>query len=247
MTFANCECAARRARSMLTFSHNVVRGTRFIGLLIQNFLTGDASNDASDGPAIWAMITSNLFYNNNGRALQASGGERGTDGGSVTLYMNGNVFRNNGSNFLGHGGVSVSPILAVGDRLTIRSEFDTFGEASVEASANIFLEAGAGDNPKRNDLEAEFLHSHFIRDSMDTPAELSIIGGVGTHNRAQVLIRDATVKTSAAVRTQGGLLIQNQEVPGVGTSTAKLEGSRAEFLQSNQGLPAPPARFFLQQ
>ncbi len=100
MTFANCECAARRARSMLTFSHNVVRGTAALGLLIQNFLTGDASNDASDGPAIWAMLTSNLFYNNN-RALQSSGGERGTDGGSVTLYMNGNVFRNNVAKFPG--------------------------------------------------------------------------------------------------------------------------------------------------
>lgn len=244
MTFANCECAARRARSMLTFSHNVVRGTAALGLLIQNFLTGDASNDASDGPAIWAMLTSNLFYNNN-RALQASGSERGTDGGSVTLYMNGNVFRNNVANFLGHGGSSRDPVPAVGNRLTLRSEFDTFGEAS----ANIALEAGpsdTADDPRRSKLEAEFLHSHFIRDSVDTPAEISIVGGGGSHSRAQVLIRNATVKTSAGVRTQGGLLIRNQEVPGIGTSKAKLEGSRAEFLQSNQGLPAPPARFFLQ-
>ena len=148
---------------MLTFSHNVVRGAAALGLLIQNFLTGDASNDPSDGPAIWAMLTSNLFYNN-GRALQATGGERGTDGGSVTLYMNGNVFRNNGTNFLGHGGVSRVPAPAVGNRLTLRSEFDTFGEAS----AKLVLEAGPGAPPtirKRSELEAEFLHSHFIRDS----------------------------------------------------------------------------------
>ncbi len=114
---------------------------------------------------------------------------------------------------------------------------------------NISLEAGPGDtadDPRRSELEAEFLHSHFIRDSVDTPAEISIVGGGGSHSRAQVLIRNATVKTSAGVRTQGGLLIRNQEVPGIGTSKAKLEGSRAEFLQSNQGLPAPPARFFLQ-
>jgi hypothetical protein len=42
------------------------------------------------------------------------------------------------------------------------------------------------------------------------------------------------------------LFIQNQITPGIGTSTAKLFGSRAEFLQNNQGLPAPPARFFLE-
>src|SRR4029077_1643297 len=55
MTFANCECAARRALSVLTFSHNIVRGG---GVFIANFLTGDASNDASDGPAISAILTS---------------------------------------------------------------------------------------------------------------------------------------------------------------------------------------------
>jgi hypothetical protein len=50
MSFSNSGCAASRARSVLTFSHNVVRGATFIGLLVQNFLTGDASNDGSDGP-----------------------------------------------------------------------------------------------------------------------------------------------------------------------------------------------------
>ena len=102
MGFSNSECAARRARSVLTFSHNVVRGSGFHGVLIMNFMTGDASNDDSDGPAIWATVTSNLFYNN-GRALRVAAGDRSTDGGSVTLFMRGNVFRNNRENFLGVG------------------------------------------------------------------------------------------------------------------------------------------------
>ena len=134
MTFANCECAARRARSVLTFSHNVVRrGT----VLIQNFLTGDATNDHSDGPAIWATVTSNLFYS---AGLRARGGDKGTDGGSVTLYMSGNVFRNNGG-FLGLGAVSREGFPpAIGNRLSVRSESDTFGEAN----AGVHLEAGRG-------------------------------------------------------------------------------------------------------
>ena len=241
MTFANCECAARRARSTLTFSHNVVHGAS-LGLLIQNFLTGDANNDHSDGPAIWAMLTANLFYNN-GKALQVTGGEKGTDGGSVAVYMSGNVFSNNGTNFLSQAAISAQEIA---NRVTLRSEFDTFGEAS----SNVSLYGGRGDatdDPKRCELEAEFLHSRFIRDSGDTPAEISIFGGGGSHNRVEVLIRNATVETSGGARTSGGLLIRNQLMPGVGTSKARLAGSRSDFLQSNQGLPAPPARFFSQQ
>jgi hypothetical protein len=243
MSFANCECAARRARSVLLFSHNVVRGAIAFGVLIQNFLTGDAGNDHADGPAIWAMLTSNLFYNDS-TALQAAGGERGTDGGSVTLYMNGNLFLNNGTNFRGHGSAATAVPGMIGNRLALRSEFDTFGEAN----SNVTLTAGTGTgetDPIDSELEAEFLHSHFIRDSAATPAEISIVGGDGRHNRARVLIRYATVKSSAGDRTRGGLSIQNQSVPGIGTSTAKLEGSRQEFLLRNQGLPAPPARFFL--
>ncbi len=245
MTFANCGCTARRARSTLMLSHNVLRGGAALGVLIQNFLTGDARDSHADGPAISAIVTANLFYNN-GRGLQVTASERGTDGGTVTLYMNGNVFRNNGENFRGQAGVSQGATRAHGNRLTMRSEFDTFGESS----ANVTLIAGPADPPDAEEpqngvLEAEFLHSRFIRDSADTPPEVSITGGAGRRNRAQVLIRDASVKTSAGIRTQGGLVIQNQGVPGVGTSTAKLEGSRSEFLSSNQGLPAPPARFFL--
>lgn len=244
MGFSNCECAARRARSVLTFSHNVVRGAYRVGVLIQNFLTGDASNDSSDGPAIWATVTSNLFYNNN-TAVRTVGGERGTDGGSVTLYMSGNVFRNNAENVLALGGISRLLAPAVGNRLIVRSEFDTFGEAF----SNLSLIAGPGDfddDSRDSKLEAKFIHSHFVRDFPETPAEISIIGGSG-HDRARVLIRGATVKTSEGVRRRGGLLIQDQFEPGIGTSTARLEGSRLEFIKKNQGLPAPPAHFFLEQ
>jgi len=209
-----------------------------------NFLTGDASNDASDGPAIWAIVTSNLFYNN-GRALQAAGGERGTDGGTVTLDMSGNVFRNNGTNFRGLGGAPVTPTTTVGNRLDLRSESDTFGEAF----SNVSLIAGAGetaDEPQDSELEATFLQSHFIRDFAETPAEISIIGGSGSHNRAKVLIRGATVRTSDGVRRRGGFLIQDKLEPGVGTSRARLEGSRLQFIERNQGLPAPPEHFFLE-
>ena len=241
MGFSNSECAARRARSVLTFSHNVVRGG---GMLILNLLTGDASNGASDGPAIWATVTSNLFYNNN-RALQAAGGERGTDGGRTTLDMSGNVFRNNGTNFRGLGGAPVALTTTVGNRLNLTSEFDTFGEAF----SNVYLIAGAGEtdvDPQDNKLEAAFLHTHFIRDFDETPAEISIIGGSGIHNRAKVLIRGATVRTSEGVRRRGAFLIQDKLEPGIGTSRARLEGFRQEFIDRNQGLPAPPAHFFLE-
>jgi len=243
MGFSNCGCAARRARSVLTFSHNVVRrGT----VLIQNFLTGDATNDHSDGPAIWATVTSNLFYNNGG--LRATGGDKGTDGGSVTLYMSGNVFRNNVANFLGLGGVSRERFPpAIGNRLSVRSESDTFGEAN----ASVHLEAGRGaglgvlDDPRGSEIEAEFIRSHFIRESPDTPPEISIIGGGGRNNHTVVSVRRATVKTSAGVPVEGALLIQDEPVPDSGTNTARLAGSRRDFIRFNQGLPAPAARFFL--
>jgi hypothetical protein len=239
MTFANCECAARRARSVLTFSHNVVRGA---GVLVQNFLTGDATNDHSDGPAIWATVTSNLFYNTGG--LRATGGDKGTDGGSVTLYMSGNVFRNNSGNFLGLGAVSRFSAPAIGNRLSVRSESDTFGEAS----SSVALEAGRGalEDPRGSEIEAEFIRSHFIRESLDTPPEISITGGAGLRNHVKVLIRRATVRTSAGARIQGGFLIQDETEPGTGKNTARLEGSHRDFTRFNQGLPAPDAHFFLE-
>lgn len=244
LSFENMGCAARGARSFLTFSHNVVRGSGFHGVMIMNFMTGDSSNDRSNGPATWATLKSNLFYNN-GRALRVAGGDRSTDGGSVTLFMRGNVFRNNRENFLGVAATARVLTPVVGNRLKVRSEFDTFGEALV----NVKLIAGQGgldNDPQGSMLEAEFIHSRFIRDFPETPAEISIFGGAGTRNRAEVLIRHATVRMSEGGRVQGGLLIQDQELPGIGTGTARLEGSRREFIQMNQGLPAPPAHFFLE-
>jgi hypothetical protein len=240
MGFSNTECAARRARSVLSFSHNVVHGS---GMLISNFLTGDASNDHSDGPAIWATVTSNLFYNT-GKALRAAGGDKGTDGGSVTLYMSGNVFRNNAENLQLLGAVSRFLTPAVGNRLSVRSEFDTFGTAF----SNLTLTAGAGalDDPQRNELHAEFIRSHFVRESPDTPPEVSITGGGGSYNHVKVFIRRATVRTSAGARVQGGLLIQDETEGGTAPNTARLEGSQRDFIRFNQGLPAPPANFFLE-
>jgi hypothetical protein len=242
MGFSNSECAARRARSVLTFSHKVVRGGN---VLIQNFLTGDADNDSSDGPIIWAMLTSNLFYNNR-RALITSGGGRGTDGGSVNLYSSGNVFRHNEGNLQGFAGGSGGNVQTplVGNQLNVWSENDTFGEAL----ANVVLAAGPSeieDIPQDSRLAAKFIHSHFIRDASDTPAEITIIGGGGSNNRAKELIRGAPVKSSEGVRSRGALVIQNQSVPGIGGGKAKLKGSRLEFIQRNQGLPAPPEHFFL--
>ena len=83
-----------------------------------------------------------------------------------------------------------------------------------------------------------------MTEKMET--EILIIGGSGRRNHAKVLIRDATVKTSGGIRRRGGFSIQDELEPGIGTSTARLEGSRSEFVQSNQGLPAPPERFFLE-
>ena len=240
MTFVNSECAAQSARSVLTFSHNVVRGS---GVLIANFLTGDATNDHPGGPAIWATVTSNLFYNTR-LALRAIGGAKGTDDGSVTLYMSGNVFRNNGSNFVGSGATSGWPTPAVGNRLSVRSDSDTLGEAL----SNVSLTAGAGelDDPRRSEIDAEFIRSRFIRASPDTPPEISIVGGGGRNNHVVVSIRRASVKTSAGVPIQGGLLIQDEPVLDSGTNTARLAGSRRDFIRFNQGLPAPATHFFLE-
>ena len=237
-TFANCECAARRARSVLTFSHNVVR--RGV-VLIQNFLTGDATNDPSDGPAIWATVTSNLFYS--GGRCKRGAARKAPMAARSTLYMSGNVFRNNGG-FLGLGAVSRFDAPAVGNRLSVRSESDTFGEATSKRAPD--AGRGALDDPRGSEIEAEFIRSHFIRESPDTPPEISITGGGGLRNHVKVLIRRATVRTSAGVRIQGGLLIQDETEPGTGTNTARLEGSQRDFTRFNQGLPAPDAHFFLE-
>ena len=244
VSFSNSECTARRAHSVLTLSHSVVRGAGFIGLGISNFYTGDADNDGSAGPEIQATVTFNLFYNN-GRAVRAAAADEGTDGGSVNVHMAGNVFRNNGTNLLGQGGVGRDMLTVVGNRLSVTSEHDTFGEAP---GGSVILFGGIGD-AQDSGLDATFLHSRFIRDSPDTPPEFSIFGaqnddGGGSDIHAEVLISRATVKTSAGVATQGGLSIQDETGVGAGPISARLEGSRRGFIQMNQGLPAPDAYFF---
>jgi len=242
MSFANSECAARHARSVLTLSHSVVRGT---GFNIANFYTGDADNDSSDGPAIRATISFNLFYDNN-RAMRVAGGDEGTDGGSVRLRMRGNVFRNNAVNLLIQGSVERG-LAVVGNRVDLTSEFDTFGEAP---AGSIILVGGVGD-AQQSRLDAAFLHSHFIRDSTDSPPEFSIFGaqnddGGGSDIHAVVRITRATVTTSTGVPTEGGLSIQDETGVGSGPISARLKGSRRAFIQTNQGLPAPDAYFFEQ-
>jgi len=242
MSFANSECAARHARSVLTLSHSVVRGT---GFNIANFYTGDADNDSSDGPAIRATISFNLFYDNN-RAMRVAGGDEGTDGGSVRLRMRGNVFRNNAVNLLIQGSVERG-LAVVGNRVDVTSEFDTFGEAP---AGSIILVGGVGD-AQESRLDAAFLHSHFIRDSTDSPSEFSIFGaqnddGGGSDIHAVVRITRATVTTSTGVPTEGGLSIQDETGVGSGPISARLKGSRRAFIQTNQGLPAPDAYFFEQ-
>ena len=239
--FSNSECAARRARSVLHFSHNVVRHAGAFGVGITNFYTGDASNDPSDGPEIQATVAYNLFTNN-GTALRAAAGDEGTDGGSVTVHMTGNVFRNNLTNLQGRGGVGRLVLPTVGNRLFVTSESDTFGEAP----SSVYLTAGSGDG-QDGSLKAEFFDSRFIRDSPDTPPEISIIGdeGSGSDNHAAVLITHATVKTSDGVAVEGALLIEDEAGSVNVGSIARLEGSREDFILNNQGLPAPPAYFFL--
>ncbi len=158
--------------------------------------------------------------------------------------MSGNVFRNNGANLGGSGATSLWLTPAVGNRLSVRSDSDTFGEAL----SNVSLTAGAGalDDPRGSEIEAEFIRSHFIRESPDTPPEISIFGGGGRNNHTVVSVRRATVKTSAGVPVEGALLIQDEPEPDSGTNTARLEGSRRDFIRFNQGLPAPAAHFFLE-
>ena len=238
LTFANSECAARRAHSVLSLSRSVVRnGT----VLLQNFYTGNASDDPTDGPEIHATVGFNLFYNN-GTALRAAAGDEGTDGGSVTLYTVGNVFRNNGTNLQLRGSVGRDGLRTVGNRLVVTSESDTFGEAP----SSLLLIAGAGE-AVGNFVKAGFFDSRFLRDSPDTPPEITIVGGDGgaSDNHASILITLASVRTSDGVAVEGGLPIADENDSGEVPNTARLEGSRRDFLLRNQGLPAPPAHFFL--
>ena len=237
MTFANSECPARHARSALRLSHSVLRG----GLLIQNFYTGDASDDPTDGPEIRATVAFNLFYGS-GTGLRAAAADEGADGGSVTLHTIGNVFRNNGTNLQLRGAVGRDGLRTVGNRLVVTSEADTFGEAP----RNVFVSAGAGDAVS-NFVKAEFFDSRFVRDSPDTPPEFTIVGGEGgaSDDHASILITRATVRTSDGDAVEGGLSIEDETDAGEPASTARLAGSRREFIRKNQGLPAPPEHFFV--
>ena len=238
LTFANSECAARHARSVLSLSHSVVRGG-FV--LMQNFYTVDANDDPADGPEIRATVAFNLFYDD-ALALRAAAADEGTDGGSLTLHMVGNVFRNNGANLQLRGAVGRDGLRTVRNRLVVTSESDTFGEAST----SVLIIAGAGDAVE-NLVRAEFLDSRFIRDSPDTPVEITIIGGDAdaSDDHASILFTGATVETSDGVPVEGGLSIVDETGAGEEPSTARLQGSRTRFLLRNQGLPAPEDHFFV--
>jgi hypothetical protein len=126
----------------------------------------------------------------------------------------------------------------------VRSDFDTFGEATGESiilTAGAFLELG---EERQCELDAQFFESRFIRDSPDTLPEISIVGGEsgGSDNHAVVEIARATVETSDGIPVEGALLIED----GAASNTARLAGSRDGFIRKNQGLPAPPAQFFLE-
>ena len=245
LDFSNSECAARRARSVLSLSHSVVRGSGFVGVHVVNFYTGDWSNDPSDGPEIRATVAFNRFYNN-GTALRAVGGDEGTDGGTVILHTMGNVFQNNGTNLQARGAVGRVELPTVGNRLVLRSDFDTFGEADL----NLFLTGGVFVGPGDavgNTIEAEFYGSHFLRDSRDAGPEVTIGGESGSDNHVEVLFRQATVTTSGGGPVKGALSIYDESGEETAPNTARLEGSRRDFMRSNQGLPAPPAHFFLEQ
>ena len=159
----------------------------------------------------------------------------------MTLRTVGNVFRESGGNLQLRGAVGRDGLRTVGNRLVVISESDTFGESP----RSVFLSVGTGD-AFGNFVKAEFFDSRFLRDSPDTPPEITIVGGEGdaSDNHASILITHATVETSDGVAAEGGLSIADETGSG-DPNTARLAGSREEFLVNNQGLPAPPEHFFL--
>lgn len=251
MTFSNSGCSMSHARSVLIFSNNVVQNSGS-GLIALNWVTGNEANDTSNGPQLKVIATSNLFYNN-GRAINLTGGNEGTDGGLTRIEMTGNVFRNNGINLSATGAVGREPTPAVGNRVTVISRLDNFGETTgpnVILTGGVLASEDAGE-PLHSDVEAEFFHTNFVRDTPanpDTP-EISILGSVagGGDNHALVGIRFATVKTSTGAPIFGKLVIQNETALGSAPNTARIKGSRDAFLQLNQGFHAPGARFFVKK
>ena len=238
--FSNSECAAHRARSVLHFAHNVVGHAGAFGVGTTNFYTGGANDDPSDGPEVRATVAFNLFYENN-TALRAAAGDEGTDGGSVRLHMIGNVFRGNGTNLQARGGVGRGAELrTVGNRNSVRSDFDTFGEAP----QSLLLTGGSGEAVD-NSLEVELFDTRFIRDSPDAPPELTIAGESGSDNHVVVRMGRTTVRTSDGTPIMGSISIQDETGPSEDT-TARLGGSRQGFIRKNPDFPAPPEHFFLE-
>jgi hypothetical protein len=247
MTFANSGCQMSHAHSVLNFSNNVARNSG-TGLLLLNWVTGNAANDTSNGPQIKVTATNNLFYNN-GRAINMTSGNEGTDGGLITIEMTGNIFRNNGTNMVAMAAVGREPTPAVGNHVQLISRFDTFGETTgpnLSMTGGILASEDSAE-PLHSDINAEFLHSKFVRDTPvnnDAP-EISITGSAGGgDNHVLVGFKFATVKNSAGAPIFGKLLIQNETGLGSAPNTARIKGSRDAFLQLNQGFHAPANRFF---
>jgi len=248
MTFANSGCSMSHAHSVLTFSNNVARNSG-TGLLLLNWVTGNESNDTSNGPQLEVTATNNLFYNN-GRGIQLTSGNEGTDGGLITIEMTGNVFRNNGTNMMAIGAVGREPTPAVGNHLHIISRFDTFWETT---GPNLSLTGGIlasqdSAEPLHSYLGAEFIHSSFVRDTVGNPdaPEISIVGSDsgGGDNHVLVGIRFVTVKTSAGSPIFGKLFIIDETGLGSAPNTARIQGSKEDFLRLNQGFHAPAMKYF---
>ena len=249
MTFSNSGCSMSHAHSMLIFSTNVVRNSGS-GLVALNWVTGNKTNDTTDGPQIKVIATNNLFYNN-GRAINVTGGNEGTDGGLTAIEMKGNHFRNNGTNLAVTAAVGREPTPAVGNRVTVSSRFDLFGETT---GPNIILTGGIlasedSGEPLHSDVVADFFHSNFLRNrpaATDSP-EISILGsdGGGGDNHVLVGMRFVTVRRDDYSSIFGKLIIQNETAPGSAPNSARIKGSREDFLKLNQGFHAPAARFFV--
>jgi hypothetical protein len=251
--FSNTGCKSRHARSVLIFSNNVVRNSFSFGLVLVNFSTGSKANETTSGPEIKATVSYNLFYNHGLAAVTARGGAYGTDGGLVTLEMTGNIFRNNNINFFGFGCGGGRPVSssAVGNRLHVTSRFDTFEESAFQSVLLLGFRTVEPVEPQHCRLEAEFIHSKFVRDKpvKRRAPEISILGSEdgGSDNHAIVLIRQATVKTSAGKPIFGTLTIYDETSSSSLPNTARLKGTLEVFMQTNQGFHAPEAKFFLKK
>jgi hypothetical protein len=248
MTFANSGCPMSHAHSVLNFSKNVVQNSGS-GLIALNWVTGNAANDTTNGPQLKLIVTNNLFHNN-GRAINLIGGNEGTDGGLTSIEMMGNIFYNNGTNLSATAAVGREPTPAVGNHVQLVSRLDNFGETTgpnITLTGGVLFEGAA--EPLHSDIDAQFIHSKFIRNSpvsADAP-EISILGSDagGGDNHVLVGIKFATVKNYAGAPIFGKLLIQNETTLGSAPNTARIKGSRDTFLQLNQGFHAPAAKFFV--